>query len=279
MAKVKQVSLFPGFGLKDVKGKILHADCLECMKSIEDNSIDLIVTSPPYVMRRKDTYGGITPEEYPDWIYQVGEEIFRILKPTGNFVLNINDTVEKGLRTTYVYEAVNKLSKLFRWTDTFIWAKANPFPTGTKRRLKDGFEYCYWFTKTKDYKFFPDAMLVPSTSKYLESEKRRKNKGEHRTSNGSGMDMSKRYISDMVRPSNVITLPTDTTNHVHPAAFPLSLPTFFIKLMSEPGDVVFDPFMGGGTTLLAARQEGRNYIGCDIVKEYVDATKERLEII
>ena len=257
---------------------IVCMDCLQFMRSMEDDSVDLVMTSPPYAMQRKSTYGGVDADRYPFWMETVGKEIFRVLKPSGSFVLNIKENVEDGVRSFYVYETVGRLARVFRWTDTFIWNKLNPFPTGSKKRLKDGFEYCYWFTKTPEYKFFPDSVLVPSTSKYLESEKRRKNKAGHKCKNGSGMDMTKRYVSDMIRPSNVISLATDTTNHLHPASFPLGLPLFFIKLMTEEDDVVFDPFMGSGTTLLAAQQLGRKYTGCDVVEKYVEITNERLDL-
>ena len=166
---------------------------------------------------------------------------------------------------------------MFNWKDTYIWDKSNPFPTGSKKRLKDGFEYCFWFTKTQDYKFFPDNVLAPSASKSLAQEKRRKNLGEYSPKNGSGMGMSKRVFPDMVRPSNVITFPVDSRNHDHPATFPLQLPTFFIKLMTEPGDLVFDPFAGSGTTLVAAKSLGRHYLGCDLAPEYVAMATDRLE--
>jgi site-specific DNA-methyltransferase (adenine-specific) len=93
--------------------------------------------------------------------------------------------------------------------DEYIWNKTNPFPTGNKKRLKDGFERCLHFAKTKDYKFFPDAVRMKSTSKWAGDNKRRKNKGAHRTTNGSGMNMSRRIVGDLVRPSNVLTLASD----------------------------------------------------------------------
>ena len=259
--------------------KIKTMDCIEYMKEMESESVDLVMTSPPYAMRRGSSYGGTDYDKYPEWMYSVGEEIYRVLKPTGSFVLNIADTVEKGCRNLYVFKTVELLTTLFRWSDTYIWVKTNPFPTGSNKRLKNGFEYCFWFTKTNKYKFFPNEVLVPSTNKFLDREKKRKNKGAHPCINGSGMNMSKRYVSDMVRPSNVIMLPTDTTNHEHPASFPLALPTFFIKLMTEHGDTVFDPFMGGGTTLLAAKNEGRYWMGCDKVDKYVRIAKRRLSEI
>ena len=160
-------------------------DCAELLHSLPDASVDLVMTSPPYAERRKDTYGGIAEEDYPEWIAGIAKEIHRVLKSTGSFVLNIKENVTKGERSLYVMKSVIEIAQFFRWTDTYIWVKPNPFPTGSRKRLKDGFEYCFWFTKTGSYKFFPENVLVPSTSKYLEAEKRRKNIGEHPVSNGS----------------------------------------------------------------------------------------------
>lgn len=256
--------------------QIILSDCIEYMKHLPMNSIDLVVTSPPYAKQRENTYGGITEKDYADWMYSIGKEIYRVLDSSGSFVLNIKENVIAGERSSYVMETVMNLSEIFHWADTYIWVKSNPFPTGSNKRLKDGFEYCYWFTKTKEYKFFPDNVLEKSKSRFLESEKKRKNKGKHYTSNQSGMNMEKRYISDYVRPSNVITFPSDTTNHEHPATFPIALPSFFIRLMTEENDIVFDPFMGSGTTMVACKKLNRQYLGCDIVEQYVEIAKKRV---
>lgn len=252
-------------------------DCVVEMSSMEEESIDLVVTSPPYASQRQ--YDCVPEEEYPDWFFSVGKAVHRVLKPTGSFVLNIKEHARDGQRSPYVIKTIFRLLQIFRWTDTFIWHKTNPFPTGSKRRLKDGFEYCFWFTKSEAYKFFPDNVLKKSTSKYIEGNRRRKNKGIHNTKNGSGMDMSIRTTSDMVRPSNVITLPTDTTNHEHPATFPVALPEFFIRLMTENGDSVLDPFCGSSSTGVACVRNNRNFIGIDISQKYVNLSKERLGAI
>jgi len=110
---------------------------------------------------------------------------------------------------------------------------------------------------------------VKSTSKWAGSNERRKNKGAFTTSNGSKMNMSRRITGDMVRPSNVITLPSSCINIGHPAAFPIELPEFFINLMIKEGDVVLDPFVGSGTTALAAQRLGRHFLGIDSNQEYV----------
>lgn len=255
---------------------IIKGDCLEKLSEIQDESVDLVMTSPPYAMQRKNTYGGVTEEQYPEWFEKIGKEIYRVLKPTGSFVLNIKENSKNGCKSLYVMETVILLSKIFMWKDTFIWNKKNPFPTGSNRRLKDGFEYCYWFSKGTDYKFFQNNVLTKSESKYLDSEKKRKNIGNHNCYNGSGFKMNRRFISDYVRPSNVITLATDTENHIHPATFPVGLPTFFINLMTEKGDVVLDPFMGSGTTGVASGNLGREFIGIEIDDKYCELAEKRI---
>ena len=251
--------------------------CPAMLTVMDSDSVDLVITSPPYAEKRKNTYGGIPADKYVEWFLPISAELLRVLKPTGSFVLNIKESVDDGERQTYVYELVLALKKQgWTWVDEFIWNKTNPFPTGNKKRLKDGFERCYHFAKTKNFKFFPDALRTKSTSKYAGGNARRKNKGAHATTNGSGMNMSKRIVGDLVRPSNVLIMPSDSTNHVHPAVFPLILPEFFIKLMTEPGDLVLDPFMGSGTTAIAANTLGRRYEGVEAMQDYVVLNAQRL---
>ena len=90
------------------------------------------------------------------------------------------------------------------------------------------------------------------------------------------MTMSRRIVSDLVRPSNVVTMPASSINIKHPAVFPVGLPEFFIRLMTEPGDKVLDPFMGSGTTALAARNLGRRYEGVEAMQDYVALNADRL---
>lgn len=257
---------------------ILNNDCLKQLKLMEDDSVDLIITSPPYALQRKDLYGGVSAEDYPIWFSEIANEVKRVLKPSGSFVVNIKENCSNGVRETYVMETVLKLSNILRFTDTFIWKKTNPFPTGGNKRLKDAFEYCYWFTKTDDYKFFPEDenVLVPSTSKTLSSDLKRNGKRPATVTNGSGLSMHNRYASEMVRPSNVLELPTDVSSHEHPATFPVGLPSFFISLLTEENDKVVDIFNGSGTTGVACIMLNRNYVGIEINEKYCDISKKRL---
>ena len=164
----------------------------------------------------------------------------------------------------------------WRWVEEHVWNKTNPYPTGSQRRLKDGFERCLHFAKTRDYQFFPDEMKTKSDSTYTQDNKRRKNQGAFSTHNGSEFVMKKRLTDDMVRPSTVLTLASSCINIGHPATFPIGLPEFFIRLMTKVGDMVLDPFAGSGTTLLAAKKLGRQYMGAESLPEYCWLAVRRL---
>ena len=124
--------------------EIVNSDCLEQLKLMQDNSVDLVITSPPYAMQRKDLYGGVSVEDFPQWFSEIALEVKRVLKPTGSFVVNIKENCDNGVRETYVMETILKVANILRFTDTYIWKKINPFPTGGNKRLKDAFEYCFW---------------------------------------------------------------------------------------------------------------------------------------
>ncbi len=246
---------------------VINGDCQKILPTFPEKSIDLVITSPPYAEKRKKAYGGIPANQYKDWLLTVSIEIMRVLKDEGSFILNIKEGCTKGVRDTYVLEYLLEMSKKYLWIDTFIWYKTNPFPTGAKNRLKDAWEYCFHFSKTKKYKFYPNSVSKSSNSKW--TNENRKNKGAFSTKNGSGMNMSHRIISNLVRPSNVLHGSKSCTNVSHPAVFPPYIPSFFINLLSKPGDIILDPFAGSGTTLHVAKQCERKYIGIEVSVPYV----------
>jgi site-specific DNA-methyltransferase (adenine-specific)/site-specific DNA-methyltransferase (cytosine-N4-specific) len=258
---------------------VIHGDCLSTLPELYSSNgefADLIVFSPPYAQQRKDTYGGVPEEDYPNWMLTIVRAGMKILKPTGSLVINIKEHVNKGVRSLYVLETTLLLAKEFRYIDEYIWHKSNPFPTGNKKRLKDGFERCLHFAKSADFQFYPDSVRDKSTSKWAADNERRKNKGAHNTTNGSGMNMSKRITGELVRPSNVITMPASSLNIEHPAVYPIGLPDFFIRLMTKEGDVVVDPFLGSGTTALAALKLGRRFLGIEQNEVYVRLAETRI---
>lgn len=130
---------------------IFNANCLDILKNIQTDSIDLIVTSPPYADQRKSTYGGIHPNKYVEWFMPISKELLRVLKPTGSFILNIKEKVVNGERHTYVMELIIALRKQgWLWTDEYIWHKKNSFPGKWPNRFRDAWERCLHFNKTKN---------------------------------------------------------------------------------------------------------------------------------
>jgi len=256
---------------------LIQGDCLHEMQNIPNGSVDLWVTSPPYAKQRD--YNGADSKSYLEFISPIILEAKRTLSENGSIFFNIKEHCKNGQRDLYVYKMViHFVEELgLRLVDEFIWNKTNPFPTGVKTRLKDGFERIYHFTKTKKHNFYPENVLVKSTSKWHESEKRRKNKGEHNVTNGSGMNMGKRICNDMVRPSNVITGTTSNIHIAHPAVYPTYFAEFFVKVGSSENMTVGDMFMGSGTTALACMNTNRNFIGIELEEEYYEIAKKRVE--
>jgi DNA modification methylase len=250
------------------------------MKQIDDNSIDLIVTSPPYADRRKNCYDGKNEKEYVEWFLPIAYEMKRILKPTGSFFLNIKPHCDKGERVLYVMELVLALKKDvgFRFTDEFCWTKLG-VPGKFVGRFKNGFEPVYHFTKEKGYIFNPYKVATLAQQVSLDRYKR-KACGE--STNGSGFaGMRKEITSKLALPSNVLYFPQKSNQHTiqskHPAVYPVELVEFFIKAFSNDNDVVLDPFIGSGTTAIACKNLNRNYIGFENDDTYHELCINRIE--
>lgn len=260
--------------------EIYTGDCLEEMKKIEDNSIDLIVTSPPYADQRKNTYGGVKVDDYVEWWIPRVKEMLRILKPTGSFILNIKEKVVNGERSTYVIELIIAMREMgWLWTEEYIWHKKNAATGKWPNRFRDAWERLLHFTKEKKFKMNQDAVKVPigdwssRLSNISERDKKRMDSG---TKSNVGTRRANWCGKDSVFPDNVLYLPCETHNKGHSAVFPLSIPTWFIKLFTDEGDTVLDPFVGSGTTLVACNQLNRNGIGIEILPENVEVCNQRL---
>ncbi len=260
---------------------LYHGDCLEVLKKIPDESIDLIFTSPPYADRRKNTYGGIHPDKYVEWFLPRAREFYRVLKKDGSFVLNIKERVVNGERHTYVIELILALKREgWLWIEEYIWHKKNCYPGKWPNRFRDAWERLLHFTKSKRFKMFQDAVKVPIGS-WAEKRLSKLSKNDLiRFNSNTRSGFGKRVINwlgkDWVYPTNVLHLSTECSFKGHSAVFPVELPEWFIKLFTQEGDTVLDPFMGSGTTCVASYRLGRNCIGIDIVPEYVKLAEERL---
>lgn len=268
----------------NLTNEIILGDCEEELHQFPDNYFDLIFTSPPYADQRKNTYGGIKPNDYVEWFIPKSKDFLRVLKPSGTFILNIKERVVNGERHTYVIDLIKELKNQgWFWTEEYIWHKKNSYPGKWPNRFRDAWERLLQFNKTKKFKFIQDSVMVPvgdwakdRLSNLSETDKTR---DESRVNSGFGKNVSNWVGRKMVYPTNVIHLATECANRNHSAAFPVELPKWFIKLFTEPGDIVLDPFIGSGTTAIAAIQLGRNYIGIDNQKEYVEISRARLSDI
>ena len=268
--------------MKELITNILQGDSAEVLKTLPDNSIDLIVTSPPYADQRKSTYGGISPDKYVEWFLPISEQLLRVLKPTGTFVLNIKEKVVEGERSTYVMELILAMRKQgWLWTEEFIWHKKNSYPGKWPNRFRDAWERLLQFNKSKKFAMYQEEVMVPmgdwakSRLKNLsDTDKRRDNS---KVGSGFGKNISNWIDREKAYPTNVLHLATECNNKKHSAAFPEELPEWFIKLFTKEGDMVLDPFAGSGTTLFVAERMGRSAIGIEIMEDYYKMIKNQLE--
>ncbi len=261
----------PGFTLE--KDRIIHGDCQNVLKTFPDECIDLIVTSPPYADNRKKSYSGIPINKYVNSFLPIASELKRVLKPSGSFILNIKERAVDGERQTYVLDLILEMRKQgWLWTEEYIWHKKNCYPGKWPNRFRDAWERCLHFTKQKNFKMFQKAVMVPMgdwaqkrLAKLSDTDRIR---DESRSLSGFGKNVSNWLGKKVVYPTNVLYLATECANRNHSAAFPIALPIWFIKLFTEPGDVVLDPFIGSGTTALACIELERHYVGIEIMERY-----------
>ena len=249
------------------KNCIVCGDCFELLRLIPDNSIDLTVTSPPYDNLR--TYNGFS------WDFEsVARELYRVTKPGGIVVWIASDATIKGSESgTSFRQALFFKDIGFNIHDTMIWHKISPFQH--KNRYIPSFEYMFVFSKGKpqtvnlirDRKNKWAGTKVHGTERQTDGRLRHKSIRQRR---GIIQEFGARY--------NIWDIPADRHNKTcHPAVFPVRLAMDHIRTWSNEGDTVLDPFIGSGTTALAALKLGRNYIGFDISEEYCEIARNRLD--
>lgn len=265
---------------RKTSAELYLGDSAEILKSIPSNSVDLIITSPPYSDQRKGSYGGIHPDRYVEWFLPISDELLRVLKPTGTFILNIKEKVVNGERHIYVLDLIKEMRKQgWLWTEEYIWHKRNCHPGKWSNRFRDAWERLLQFNKSKKFNMYQEAVMVPigdwsktRLKNLSETDKRRDNS---RVGSGFGKNISNWIGKEMVYPSNVLHLATESSNKSHSATFPRSLPSWFIKLFTKDGDLILDPFLGSGTTSISASLLNRNTVGIEILPEYYNIAIER----
>lgn len=265
-----------------ISATILNGDSNDQLRLLQDDSVDLIVTSPPYADQRKNTYGGISHEKYVEWFLPISEQLLRVLKPTGTFILNIKEKVVAGERSTYVIELILEMRKQgWLWTEEFIWHKKNSYPGKWPNRFRDSWERLLQFNKNRTFSMYQDEVMVPigdwANSRLKNLSETDKTRDNSKVGSGFGKNISNWVNRTKAYPTNVLHLATECSNKNHSAAFPEELPEWFIKLFTKENDVVLDPFMGSGTTIFVANRMNRNAIGIEIVPEYCEMVKNKLQ--
>jgi site-specific DNA-methyltransferase (cytosine-N4-specific) len=270
-------------------GHIYHGDCLDVLKFIEDDTVDLVVTSPPYALLRKKEYGNLPSEEYLEWFRPFAAEIFRVLAPNGSFVLNIGGSWIKGqpTRSLYHFKIMIMLCEEFEFHlahEYYYWNPSKlPNPaewcTIRKVRVKDSVEPIWWLSKTP----FPKASNQRVLQPYSKSMHELLETGSKAKLRPSGHYVSDNFMIDNGGsiPPNILALPnTESNSHYlrycleqnlpqHPARFPSTLPEYFIRMCTDKGDFVIDPFAGSCVTGEVAERLRRKWICCDTVEDYL----------
>lgn len=265
----------------EIRTELYLGDSKEKLGLLEENSIDLIVTSPPYADQRKDTYGGIHHEKYVEWFLPISEQLLRVLKPTGTFILNIKEKVVEGERSTYVMELILEMRKQgWLWTEEFIWHKKNSYPGKWPNRFRDSWERLLQFNKDRKFNMYQEAVMVPmgnwAKTRLRNLSDTDKTRDNSKVGSGFGKNISNWLEREKAYPTNVLHLATECSNKNHSAAFPEELPEWFINLFTQEYDTVLDPFMGSGTTLIVANRMKRHSVGIDIVPEYYEMVNKQL---
>lgn len=275
-------SVAPEGSLTTDLGALVIGDCSDTLRALPDDSLDLCVTSPPYNEQPKYGNGERYEREwYEDKFLKITGEILRVLKADGSFVLNYRSKRSNGGRGTLQYELVFWLMEQgWNFAEDFVWGKPSPPPGRWSRHLKDAVEYCFQFTKTKEWAFYPEHCLERARWDRKDVERRKQLAHNHERVNApSGHGRNRVQAGpDMVRPSTLLHFEPEFGKNPtkHPARFPIQLPTFFIKLMTKPGDLVFDPFAGTCTTAVAAEELGRRWLVTELDADYASVLTDRL---
>lgn len=262
--------------------RILVGDCLEALHPVSNGSVSLIVTSPPYADAREKTYGGTSPDEYVDWFLPRADEFRRVLTATGTFILNIKERVVDGVRHRYVRDLVSGMEERgWLLTEEWIWYKLSTTPGKWPNRFRDAWEHLFQFNLQRRFYMDQDAVRVPIGDWAAPRLKRMSAKDRTRDVSATGSGFAKNISNwegrETVYPDNVLVLASECGNKKHPAAFPVSLPEFFVRLFSRPGDVVLDPFCGSGTTGVAAINLRREFIGVEIAPVYARTAEDNVD--
>lgn len=276
-------------------GSMYNADSLDLMRQLPAESVDLVVTSPPYALHFKKEYGNANQAEYVAWLLPFAREIRRVLKPTGSFVLNLGGAWTPGQPTRSLYHFRVLLALVdqidFHLAQEFFWFNPAKMPAPAewvnvrRIRVKDSVEYLFWLVKDPLARADNRKVLQP----YSEDMKRLIRRGLKETVRPSGHVINGSFATDQGGsiPSNLIQCGNNESNSayiknckatgskVHPARFPAELPRFFIEFLTDQGDTVLGPFAGSNTTGQVAESLRRKWIGVELRADYAEQSRLR----
>lgn len=242
---------------------LICGDCLEEIKKIPNEYIDLTITSPPYDDLRN--YNSLIDFK------KVAKELYRVTKEGGVIVWNVNDRIKKGSKSLTSFKQAIIFNEIgFNVNDVMIWEKTNPMPQVKQPRYNQVFEYMFIFSKGKPKTFNPIMIECKSADKFYKSTCKKITKDKERIY--KEFKINKEKVD-----SNIWKFAVAQNKTKHPAVFPLELPLKHIKTWSNENDLILDPFMGSGTTGVACKLLNRDFIGIEIDKEYYNIAKERIE--
>jgi site-specific DNA-methyltransferase (cytosine-N4-specific) len=279
-------------------GAAYIGDSLDLLTRLPDDSVDLVMTSPPFALQREKEYGNKTQNEYVDWLEQFARLVKQKLSNTGSFVLDLGGSYEKGMPARSLYNfrvLVRFCDELgFYLAEDFYWFNSSKLPSPIewvnkrKMRVKDSVNTVWWFSKTP----WPKADVRNVLAEYSDRMKKLLKDPEGfytPKKRPSGHDIGKGFAKDNggAIPSNLIQIPNTESNGIyvngckaveakqHPARFPMKLPQFFIKYLTDPGDLVVDIFAGSNTTGQACEVEKRRWLAFEERQDYVAASAFR----
>ena len=279
-------------------GAACLGDSIELLDQLEPDSIDLVITSPPFALQRQKTYGNVDQQAYVDWLFPFCEKVYRVISPTGSFVIDLGGAYQskRPVRSLYNYRILLKLCDEldFRLAEEFFWYNPSKLPSPIewvnkrKIRAKDSVNTVWWLSKTDHPKADVSRVLVPYSER-MKKLHANPEKYYQPSCRPSGHDIGTGFATDNggAIPSNLLQIPNTESNSryiqlckavgvsAHPARFPQKLPAFFINFLTEPGDTVLDIFSGSNTTGAAAEAAKRQWIAFEKNREYLAASTFR----
>lgn len=282
---------------KTESGRMEHGDSLEVLKGLKDASVDLIMTSPPFGLVRKKEYGNVDADEYIEWFEPFAKEFHRVLKDSGSAVIDIGGAWNAGIPTRHLYHfklLIMMCEKFnFHLAQDFYWWNPSKLPTPAewvtvrRVRVKDAINTVWWLSKTPWPKASNRRVLQP----YSDAMHGLLKNGYRAKKRPSGHDISEKFSIDngAAIPPNLIAIPNTESNSYylryceknnlvqHPARYPAGLPEYFIRMLTDPGDLVFDPFAGSCVTGEVSERLDRKWICAELLEDYLKGARGRFE--